>query len=126
MAPAHCTFDKKKATDKHAEYVIILLLAVPWQQWIHERLSILRLYMCADKYLTRHTSRSRRTESVVSLKIHAILTETLGELASSYATVALTLRARGTSQDLPDIQPRFPCRPAYKLVNIVAEISNLH
>jgi hypothetical protein len=41
----------------------------------------------ADKSLARPTSRCRRTESIVSLEIHAILRETLGEHAPSYATV---------------------------------------
>jgi hypothetical protein len=44
-------------------------------------------YRGADESLARPTSRCRRTESIVSLEIHAILTETLGESALSYATV---------------------------------------
>jgi hypothetical protein len=31
-----------KATDTHSEYVI--LIAFPWQQWLHEHTSVLRLY----------------------------------------------------------------------------------
>jgi hypothetical protein len=46
-----------------------------------------RLYRGADKFIARPTSRCRRTESIVSLEIHAILTETLREYAPSYATV---------------------------------------
>jgi hypothetical protein len=45
------------------------------------------IYRSADKSLARPTSRCRRTESIVSLKIHAILTESLEEHAPSYATV---------------------------------------
>jgi hypothetical protein len=45
------------------------------------------IYRGADKSLARPTSRCRRTESIVSLEIRAILTETLGEHATSYATV---------------------------------------
>jgi hypothetical protein len=41
----------------------------------------------ADKSLARTTSRCRRMESIVSLEIHAILIETVGEHAPSYATV---------------------------------------
>jgi hypothetical protein len=44
-------------------------------------------YNCADKSLARPTSRCRRTESIVSLEIHAILRETVREHAPSYATV---------------------------------------
>jgi hypothetical protein len=44
-------------------------------------------YRGAHKSLARPTSRCRRTESVVSLEIHAILTETLGEHAPSCTTV---------------------------------------
>jgi hypothetical protein len=45
------------------------------------------MYRGADKSLARPISRCRRTESIVSLEIHAILTETLGEHAPLYATV---------------------------------------
>jgi hypothetical protein len=31
-----------KVTDTHSEYVIDLLVAFPWQQWLRERASILR------------------------------------------------------------------------------------
>ena len=34
-----------KATGTHSEYVIDLLIAFPWQQWFHERVSMLRLYV---------------------------------------------------------------------------------
>jgi hypothetical protein len=44
-------------------------------------------YKGADKSLARHTSRCRRTESIMSLEIHSILAETLWEHAPSYATV---------------------------------------
>jgi hypothetical protein len=44
-------------------------------------------YREADKSLAPLTSRCRRTVSIVSLEIHAILTETLGEHAPPYATV---------------------------------------
>jgi hypothetical protein len=44
-------------------------------------------YRSGDKSLARPTSRCCRTESIVSLEIHAILRETLGEYAPSYATV---------------------------------------
>jgi hypothetical protein len=44
-------------------------------------------YRSADKSLTRPTSLWRKTEWIVSLEIHAILTETLGEHAPSCATV---------------------------------------
>jgi hypothetical protein len=45
-------------------------------------------YRGADKSLARPNSRCRRTESIVS-EIHAILIETLGEHAPSYATVKI-------------------------------------
>jgi hypothetical protein len=41
----------------------------------------------ADKSLARPTFLCRRTESIVQSEIHAILRETLGEHATSYATV---------------------------------------
>jgi len=31
-----------KATDTHSEYVIIIIIAFPLQQWLHERASLLR------------------------------------------------------------------------------------
>jgi hypothetical protein len=37
---AHAAFWKPKATDTHSEYVI--LTAFPLQQWLHERVSVLR------------------------------------------------------------------------------------
>jgi hypothetical protein len=46
-----------------------------------------QLYKGADKSLARPTSRCRRTESTVPLEIHTILTETLREYPSSWATV---------------------------------------
>ena len=33
-----------KATNTHSEYVI--LIAFPWQQWLQERASVLRVYVC--------------------------------------------------------------------------------
>ena len=45
-----------KATNTHAQYVI--LTALPLQQWLHERASLLRYtYRGADKSLARPTSR---------------------------------------------------------------------
>ena len=35
-----CASWTTKATDKHSEYVI--LIAFPWQQWLHERASMSR------------------------------------------------------------------------------------
>jgi hypothetical protein len=49
--------------------------------------AICYVYRSADKSLALPTFRCRRTESIVSMEIHAILTETLGEHAPSYATV---------------------------------------
>jgi hypothetical protein len=46
-----------------------------------------RVHRGADKFLAGPTSRRCRIESIVSLEIHAIVTETLGEHAPSYATV---------------------------------------
>jgi hypothetical protein len=44
------------------------------------RLPIKYLHNFADKSLARPTSRCRRTESIVSLEIHAIVKEILGEM----------------------------------------------
>ena len=38
-----------KATDTHTEYVI--LIALPLQQWLHERASVLRYIVCLVKDL---------------------------------------------------------------------------
>jgi hypothetical protein len=58
--------------------------------WVKSQLANNRnntTYRGADKYLARPTSRCRRTEPIVSLEIHAILRETLGEYATSHAMV---------------------------------------
>jgi hypothetical protein len=56
---------------------------------LHRKNIETKLYRGADKSLARPSSRCRRTESIVLLEIHAILTETLGEHAPSYATVKI-------------------------------------
>jgi len=47
-----------KGTDTHSEYV--MFIALPQQQWLHERASMLRLYVhylsCFVLTLHRHTS----------------------------------------------------------------------
>jgi hypothetical protein len=61
-------------------------------------------YDNADKSLSRPISRCRRTESTVSMGIHAILIETLGEHAPLYATVKNWV-AQSTSGDFSTIFP---------------------
>jgi hypothetical protein len=63
-------------------------------------------YRGSDKSLALPTFRCCRTESIVSLEIHATLTETLGEYTPSYATV----KTGWPSLNVVNFPPFFPSR----------------